>query len=490
MRFCFSAAKILFSQFVFFISPVFWRTKPKTKKRARKKAITASQQKQNAKLIIYQIYKTINEHFPTLFDQLANLLTDPRKRRAYALSEIVLATVMMFLLREGSRNAFNSDRRQETFIKNYERLFGLRLPHMDTVEDVLRLLQPDELEKLKACLVSGLIEKKVFHKFKFLGKRFIIAIDGTGLYSYAHKHCDQCLHKTSSTGTTTYFHHVLEAKLVTANGMAISLCTEWIANDPESQFDKQDCEHKAFKRMAIKLKKLFPRLPICITADGLYPNQHFFAICEQHGWDFMVTLKDGNLPSVQEEVALLRPLISSSTTRIITRKHVCITQTYQWINGVEYKNTPLHWIECIEETLTTSNTATKQVGEVETSRFVHVTNLEITSKTACEISDGGRLRWKIENEGFNTQKNNGYNIEHKYSQVSFQALKNYYQCLQIAHLINQLVEKSVAMAALIAEFSIIYLWKKMLTGFLIWIELDENELASIKEQRWQIRLIK
>jgi hypothetical protein len=440
-------------------------------------------------VVLYQISKTIKEHFPTLFDQMANLLTDPRKHRAYALCEIVLATVMMFLLREGSRNAFNSDRRHETFIKNYERVFGIRLPHMDTVEDVLRVLQPDELEILKACLVSRLIEKKVFHKFKFLGKRFIIAIDGTGLYSYDHKHCDQCLHKTSSTGITTYFHHVLEAKLVTSNGMAISLCTEWIANDPENQFDKQDCEHKAFKRMAVKLKKLFPRLPICITADGLYPNQHFFAICEQNGWDFMVTLKDGNLPSVQEEIELLRPLTSSSTTRIITRKNERITQTYQWINGIEYKSTPLHWIECVEETLTTANTDTKKVGAVEVSKFVHVTNLKITSKTACEISDGGRLRWKIENEGFNTQKNGGYNIEHKYSRVSFQALKNYYQCLQIAHLMNQLVEKSVAMAALIAEFSILYIWYKILNAFMLWIEVDENELATINQKKWQIRLI-
>ena len=399
-----------------------------------------------------------------------------------------MAALTMFLFKEGSRNAFNSDRRQETFIKNYERLFGIRLPHMDTIEAVLRLLQPDELEKLKACLVSGLIEKKVFHKFKFWSKRFVVAIDGTGLYSFDHKHCDHCLHKTSSTGVTTWFHHVPEAKLVTSNGMAISLCTEWIANNPDNLFDKQDCEHNAFKRLAIKLKKSYPRLPICITADGLYPNQYFFAICLKNDWDFIVTFKDGNLPLLQEEIELLRPLNATNTTeRITTTKNVRTTQTFRWINELEHKKISINWIECIEETIVTA--ATKKTSEEKPSHFVYVTNLEINRQTACQICDGGRLRWKIENEGFNTQKNGGYHMEHKYSRVSFQALKNYYQCLQIAHLINQLVEKSIALAALLDDtMGITYLWQKILVGFLLWIELDETEIVTIKAQRWQIRL--
>lgn len=423
-----------------------------------------------------------------MFDRMANLLTDPRKRKEYNLAEIIMAAVVMFLFKEGSRNSFNTDRRQETFIKNYERIFGLCMPHMDTVEDVLRMVQPDELEKLKASLVSGLIEKKVLHKFKFLSKRFIVAIDGTGLYSYDKKHCEQCLHKTSSNGTTSYFHHVLEAKLITRNGMAISLCTEWIANDKENQFDKQDCEHNAFKRLAVKLKKLFPRLPICICADGLYPNQHFFAICEQNNWDFIVTFKDGNLPSLQEEIQLLLPLVKSATERIITTKNTRTIQTYQWINDLQYKNTSLHWIECKEQTFTI-NTASKKTDLVNASRFVQITNLSITSNTANEISDGGRLRWKIENEGFNTQKNGGYNIEHKYSRVSFQALQNYYQCLQIAHCINQLVEKSTTIAALLKDkLSVNYLWKKMVLTFLLWVELEDKECSVIKEQHGQIRL--
>jgi hypothetical protein len=100
---------------------------------------------------------------------------------------------------------------------------------------------------------------------------FVVAIDGTGVMNFSQKHCEHCLYKRSKRGKLSYFHNVLEAKLITPNGFSISIATEWIEN-PQGEYDKQDCELKAFKRLAAKLKKPFPRLPICITADGLYPN--------------------------------------------------------------------------------------------------------------------------------------------------------------------------------------------------------------------------
>ena len=51
----------------------------------------------------------------------------------------------------------------------------------------------------------------------------------------------------------------------------------------------------------------------------------------------------------------------------------------------------------------------------------------------------GRQRWKIENEGFNEQKNGTYNITHLCSRFE-NALKNHYLFIQIAHTIRQLLE--------------------------------------------------
>ncbi len=45
---------------------------------------------------------------------------------------------------------------------------------------------------------------------------------------------------------------------------------------------------------------------------------------------------------------------------------------------------------------------------------MHLTNLTLNRETAPEVSTVGRLRWKIENEGFDTPKTHGYNLGHKF----------------------------------------------------------------------------
>jgi len=50
------------------------------------------------------------------------------------------------------------------------------------------------------------------------------------------------------------------------------------------------------------------------------------------------------------------------------------------------------------------------------------------------------MRWKLENEGFNIQKNHGYQLEHAYCSHQ-SAVKSFYFLLQVAHAINQLMIK-------------------------------------------------
>jgi hypothetical protein len=218
-------------------------------------------------------------------------LNDPRKRKDYSLAELVVGGIMLFVFKEGSRIAFDNDRREAMFRKNYQRAFKLRLPGMDAVEDLYRLLDESELERLKHLLVRTLIEKKVFYKFRFTGKKYFVAIDGTGVASYQTDYCGECTSKTSKNGTTTYFYNVLEAKLAAHSGMSVSIATEWVRNENSKEYDKQDCELNTFKRLAEKLKKVYPRLPLVILADGLYANQIFFRICKDNGWASSLPLK-------------------------------------------------------------------------------------------------------------------------------------------------------------------------------------------------------
>lgn len=419
--------------------------------------------------------------FPDLFERLRQL-EDCRQKFDYTLVEILLAGIMLFVFQQGSRHALNNKRDEKKFKQHYECLFKLRLPHLDTVHRVLCRLADTELERLKHTLVKTLLEKKVLHKYRLFGRWFVVAVDGTGVVSFREPHCEHCLHRTSKTGKTTYFHPVLEAKLITASGLAISLATEWIAN-PDGEYDKQDCERKAFVRLAAQLKQQYPRLPLCLTADGLYPSQSFFDICRQQGWTFILTFQDGNLPTVWEDIQGLLPRAPWQCQH--ERRHhgtTLIDQTFRWLNHLDYRGHTLAWLECVEVV-----TPPKK-GRPPPSRFVHLTNLTVTARTVRVLSRTGRLRWTIENEGFNTQKHLGYGLEHKYARVSWQAAKNYYQCLQIGHLLNQLTILSTTFQAhLQGKTTCRHLWL-CLIAFLLEGHLEQNPFDTLAQHRFQIRL--
>jgi len=412
---------------------------------------------EKGKIILSRINKVIKTRFPDLLSSF-NRLTDNRKRKEYSMSEILAGALFMFIFKETSRNAYNNDRREENFRKNFVKIFGFKLPHGDAFDEVLRTLPTSELEDLKSTLVGSIIEQKLLRKFRFLGKYYLVAVDATGIVTFNEKHCEHCLVKTSKTGVKTYFHYVLEAKIVTSSGLSISLASEFIENAQGTDFEKQDCEQKAFVRLAGKIKKKFPRLEICILADGLYPNNTVFEICRKNRWKFIITLKDGNLKTFQTEINLLKNTIHK---RSVCRadKTSKTTLNYAYLNDIEYAGNHYSWVECRESVL---DMKTKNIDE---QRFVYITNVPQNQHNVVETANSGRLRWKIENEGFNAQKNQGYALEHKFSRKSYPAMQNYYQLIQIAHMINQLVEHSRTVVELLAEHSkqtIADLWKKML----------------------------
>jgi hypothetical protein len=409
------------------------------------------------KNIVYQIVHTIATYFPDLFERLRDIEDVRNKASEYEQAELLAACLAMFLFKEGSRNAMNNDRQDEIFRKNYQTLFHMRLPHMDTVDTVMRRLEPEELEALKRSLIRTLLARRTLHKFRLLGTWFLIAVDASGVVSFSERHCDQCLTKTTKSGKVTYFHHVLEAKLICANGFSLSLETEWIEN-PEGDFQKQDCERKAFKRLAARLRQHFPRLPICLTADGLYPNAPFFDICRAYGWQCIVTFKDGNLPTVWKAVkAHQREGAALSCEEWERQGNTEYYRLYRWVTGLTYHTHTLQWFECYEVRHTADDICTGH-------HFVFLSTLPVDAQKIAELVRAGRLRWKIENEGFNTQKNLGYNLTHKYSRCSWGAGKNYYQCLQIAHLVNQLVELSdQAKRLLSGKTTLKYLWKRLVS---------------------------
>ena len=139
---------------------------------------------------------------------------------------------------------------------------------------------------------------------------------------------------------------------MTTTGFAFSVMTEFIEN-PEETPTKQDCELKAFYRLAERLKQRFPRLPICLLLDGLFAGGPTFTRCEQYGWKYLITLQDGDLPSVHHDFDALTKLAPENHLTFTPSGYPPTPQAYRWMNDLSYVDSEhqthcLAVIECLE----------------------------------------------------------------------------------------------------------------------------------------------
>lgn len=379
-------------------------------------------------------------HFFGDMGKLFSSITDPRnpKKVTYSVEGLAFAAILMFMCGLGARRQIGFLLRGGMCGDKFREVFQApNCPHGDTLNDAFALMDPEEFQNLVCWMAYCLIRKKVFYHYRLLDRYFVIAVDGTWTCKRRKRHCPLCLTQTKN-GKTTYYHMVLEAKLVTPDGFAIPLFTEFVENSGADS--KQDCELKAFYRMADKIKAYFPRLPILLTIDGLFAGGPVFALCKDLGWKFMVVLKDGSIPTVSQEFEALSRLQPENrlTCRQVNRKRAA-EQCLRWVNGIEYTDTEkrehiVDVIECIE-------TQVDAAGVACTKKYEWVTNLSVSQRNVVELANnGGRLRWKIENEGFNVQKNGGYGLTHVYSKNDNSA-KIFHLLMQIAHILMQLLVK-------------------------------------------------
>lgn len=303
------------------------------------------------------------------------------------------------------------------------------LPHAVTVNEYLERLDPEELQKVQQKQVYELIRRKTFDHARF-HKKWLVIVDGTQTYSGSRKLNEGCLERHYNKGTdeeTVNYHcDVLEAKIVLGESLIISMASEFIENNGEdakkqknmSEAErKQDCETKAFKRLSRKLKQAFPRLPIILLADSLYASEPVMEICRENHWEFIIRYKTGSIPSITEEYGKIR--------------EKGISGHAEFINDIDYNGKPVNMLRFWEEKITN--------GKTVRTEFQWLTSIRITEKNAEKIAERGRKRWKIENEGFNRQKNWQGDITHACSWDAT-AMKNHYLMIQTADMIKQLYE--------------------------------------------------
>lgn len=380
-------------------------------------------------------------------------LSDPRKPQRpedidYSVASLLFTGVLMFTCHLGARRRIRSLLHTVSLVQTYKKLFGVdSVPHGDTMNDLFVGLEVDAVQEIVSSMTETLIDKKVLYPHRLFGQYYVVAVDATGMLTYDHKHCEHCLTKKHGD-VTRYYHHVLEAKIVTPTGMAFSLMSEFIENpedDPSKSQEqrKQDCELKAFYRLAERLHKRFPKLLLLLTFDGLYAVGPVFRICERNRWKFVIGLSDDQLSSVNEEFEALHKINPENSLISPPSKKNPIRQEFRFANDIAYVDTKKHEhslsvLECKD---IRSVKGGKEKGEEKVNKHKWLSNVKLGQDNIVELANqGGRIRWKIENEGFNVQKTGGLNMGHAYSNDE-NGIKIYYLVLQIAHILLQLLDK-------------------------------------------------
>lgn len=201
---------------------------------------------------------------------------------------------------------------------------------------------------------------------------------------------------------------------------------------------------------------------------GLYLN------CERFKWKYIITFKEGSNKELYNWYELMRDKFYQKNYKELILKDM--VQQFRWISPLEhYTGEKFHIFECMEE----------NTKEQTTKHWVWITNIEISEKNVVKLANqGGRLRWKIENEGFNSQKNEGYELEHAYSQHPT-GMKNFYLVMQIACIIDQFVQKG----SLLNDEMMKQIGSLKNIAFLL-LEAFRNNIIdpSFLDQRIQIRL--
>ena len=371
--------------------------------------------------LIKELYSIIVKYLPKLLDMFENL-TDVRNKSYVTYKMKTICVTRLFGLLCGlttmtdiSSNNFNTD----NCIKNLSKICGQTLeeiPYWETIQDVFINMNTNELRNIQKYIVKTLIRSKMFDKYRFNGS-FQLLFDGTGLSRHNYNLNNNCLERKHKDGKISYYKYVLECKLVVGN-IIISLDSEFIENEKMlTDKQKQDCETNAFKRMIKRIKKNYPKYKFIITGDGLYATTPIIKLCKKYKWNYIFNLKPDRLKEINE-----------TFEDNINYQNETNHQNYYLSTDIKYKGISLSAFKYIE------------TKKKKTTIFRYISDLEIKDSNIKEIVSMGRKRWKIENEGFYTQKHRTFNISHLNSRNDT-AMKNHYFFIQFAHTIRQLLEQ-------------------------------------------------
>jgi hypothetical protein len=349
----------------------------------------------------------------------------------YSLHDCLMSALAMMFFQDPSVLSFQRRMNDRLQSSNLKAMFAVNnIPSDSALRQTLDAIPTQAIHPAFSMFLQRLQRGKQLVAYKLESEHHLIALDGSQYFSSQKISCPNCLTYKGAKGSVRYSHQILQAVMLNPHmRQVLPLAPEPVANTDGST--KQDCEINAAKRIVGKIRSAHPKLKMIITADGLYSKQPFVDVLKTNRMSFILVAKATDHKLLFEWVDELDGLGQAGHLQFSDdkgRRHV-----YRWVNQVplngsrnaDQVNFFEYWLHANQKV---------------TYHNSWVTDLDVSKSNVVELVGAGRARWKIENETFNTLKNQGYHIEHNFGHGQ-QFLSNTFFVLNLlAFYIHQILE--------------------------------------------------
>lgn len=394
---------------------------------------------------------------PNLLNKIRTVLSklpdDSKTRRSkITKADCIMSALAIFGLKYSSLLQFEDSKAEGNVHRNLHNLYGINHVPSDTyLREELDNLSPEELNPLFNVVFTQLQRAKKLEPFAFIDNHYLLSVDGTGFFSSKQVHCNNCCAKNQRNGERIYYHMMHCASIVHPDiKEVIPLAPEAILKQDGN--NKNDCEQNATKRLLTRFRREHPHLNIIVLEDSLHANGPHIKLLNSLKMKFILSgrqyAKDFNYFDKEN-------IHEYGFSDQNGYQH-----QFRWVNSVSLNSAnPKILVNILDYD--------EVSPKGKTIKFTWVTDLELNEKTVYKIMRGGRSRWRIENETFNTLKNQGYQFEHNFGHGYKNLSTVFSYCMMLAFLVDQAqqIGCKVFQNALIANKRKLYFWNRIRNYF-------------------------
>ncbi len=360
-------------------------------------------------------------------------IDDAVSGRGFTLPDYLMSGLAVFSLKYPSLLAFDEAAHDNDKVRsNLGSLYRvLNVPSDSGVRKRLDELSPRDIRNAFKKLFSKLQRGKGLEGYEYIDGHYLLSMDGTGFFSSPTVHCENCCEKHHRDGSVTYYHHILCGAIVhPEHKQVFPLAPEQILKTDGAK--KNDCERNAAKRFIEDLRREHPHMKFIVLEDGLASNAPHIRQLMSNDLRYILGAREG------DHKYLFKQVNSSSETREVEVEGTDgIHHRFRYINNVSLnasnREVRVNFVEYHE-----TRPGTKKKPESKTTKFSWVTDIPLNRENLMKIMRAGRARWRIENETFNTLKNQGYHFEHNFGHGNKNLASVFGNLMLLAFLIDQI----------------------------------------------------